>query len=474
MIRKACDSCYKQKKRCEGTRPCSTCHRLGKICTYTKKEKDGSIVSERQDLPNISTLKVDPLTPEIARQLEERFFTIPSLVISREQFVNAKEFIKLAAYALAARERDLHAVVSHAELYSSARAQFDRFMEDESNHFHGSMDIIMACKLLSAYEFSIERFYRAWHTSGSMCRCITADCINFLDSKRSERWRRRTEEETDEARLAFWNAFHTDRMASMATDFTPCLATNAISTYLCDERGRSTGRRIEDDWQGQDLPLFAYIAIAATFWEETGLLSKECYGSRSTLTENEILTKYEARSRYLTSFQEQTSRVVINTSEQYFIGFLLQTLVQAACIQFYVSAISHGLSYKEQLKHAAFRAFLHLGSIDADLGIYNNLLCYTLFRAGTSLLELYTDQEPEIWQGLTILSSMLERLALVHPGAGTFVKELRLGMEGKEISGTITEFIRSNQRLEVDDFDTLLKMWAQTSKDIQDSLAIAP
>ncbi|KAG7143242.1 putative transcriptional regulatory protein C3H8.08c like [Verticillium longisporum] len=41
-IPKACGACRQSKVKCDGQRPCSRCHSLRKVCTFTERPKDAN------------------------------------------------------------------------------------------------------------------------------------------------------------------------------------------------------------------------------------------------------------------------------------------------------------------------------------------------------------------------------------------------------------------------------------------------
>lgn len=514
-LHRACDLCYKRKKKCDGALPCSTCSRLKHECTYTDRpvqnhnsELSASLLdrvarlekqlalnnataspsatpSSRMSLPNIlsptpvSTYS-DYLSPVLRQQMEEKFFEVPNFIITREQFQNGHDAMRLIVFALVALHADFMSLTSHSELYATGREKLRALMDDEAKLYSNSTDIIRTWTLNGIYEFYTELYPRSWISIGIATRLVTCDSQNILDLPIEHRWRDRTAEQADLSRTLFWHVFLTDRLASWVTGFSPGLSVMGIRNFLCDERGISTGHRLQDDWRNKKLPVFAYLCIGASFFERTENLNRECfYADSGPLPRDVTLRKFEARSAEIHKFQAETSDN-IDMTDAFNVGanLLLQLMIQAALLQLYSFGVDKDFPFHGRLKFAAFRSFLQLGSIDADFGIYNVILYHTLFKAGCALISL-SGVDPdidhdfttvELSQGLVIILTMLNNLALQCPGAHSLIKQLESGMDGQSMQVSIPDLVKSRNEsnasaaLEGEEIDRLLEMFSQAAE----------
>lgn len=457
------------------------------------------------------------LTPALRQHLEQRFFEVPNFLVSRQQFQRGLECMRLIAFALVALQPEFANIVSHNMLYLNSREKVRAIMDDEAKLYPNSSDVIRTWTFIGLYEFYVELYPRSWISIGTSTRLVTCDSQNILDLPSKSRWKDRTNEQIDETRALFWHVFMTDRMASWVTGFSPGLSVMGIRNYLCDDQGISTNHRLQDDWRGKNLPVFAYLAIGASFFERNENLHKECfYSDDGRLPHDVVMRRFENRSLEIHEFQSLTSANIDATSAiSLGASLVLQIFIQAALLQLYTFAVDHDLPFHGRLKFSAFRSFLQLGSIDADFGVYNVVLYHTLFKAGCALVKLFpaapkihstttsqpsrshaaqmmgdngretgtstpTDHEftrVELSQGLVIILSMLHNLSHTCPGAKTLIKQLESGMDGQKMKVSIPEMVSSrNQQhlaemqqqgievLESGELDKLLEMFSQAAE----------
>ena len=413
---------------------------------------------------------------------------IPNFCLTIEQFRESPELVKLTVCSLVAREQHYQGDIAHRTLYDYARQELRSMLDDEASIYVHTVKILTAMILLCYYEFSNELFYRSWVTVGTLTRLAVIDRLQRLDLKEGSPWKTRSAAELDAGRVTFWNCFLMDRIASWTAGASPGFAVQEIRTYLCDATGSSTGYHLTDEWRGADLPIFAYIMIAAQLWEQNDALFRVCFqADQGTLSGSDVRKKFAIQLNHIYALRDQSLRSMVLKDLDIFGNILLQLIVQSSLLQLCEKAVENDLPLREELKAAAFRTFLQLGNIHAEIGIYNAILTHTLFKAGLALIKLsaWTKTEPhdndsqiliELKQGLTIIVTMLENLSATDPGAKNFVMQLQAGMNGSTMSQSVSELVLSSEQISAkqiegihenslvsEDISSLQKMFNQTT-----------
>lgn len=427
--------------------------------TSVTANSDGAGKTSATDASTTTPYKI---TPAQRKTCEDRFFEVPTLGLSVEQLQKSHEYLKLAVYCLVTLDTSLVADLNHRQLYDEARRQLRIVMEDESSIYVDTVEILTALRFLTYYEFSNEFFYRSWITVGTLVRLMVIDRMPRLDVELSLYHKHRSEVEKNEARLCFWNGWLLDSVASWTGEASPAISVSELRTFLCDLDGAPTGYNLTDDWRGTKLPIYAYIMIAAYCWEENSKLFSACFfAENGLLPEQEIRKRFAIRLQYLFSLRRHASRIASKSETDVFLNVLLQVIIQSALLQLCTKAIEMRIPYQAELRSAAFRTVLQLKNIEPTLGVHSAILVHTLFKAGLAMIKLNAASpdangtagtDTELMQGLTIVVSLIEKIAISHPGARNFVKQLKAGMSGNLMSESIGELVMTS--------DKMMEKWA--------------
>lgn len=361
-------------------------------------------------------------------------------MLTEDDFHSAHECVQLIVYALQ-RFDD-----TSQGLYLEARQKVRELQDDDVMTYTHAMDILKAWILIGIFEFGTDQYRRSWASIGMATRLVT--CMSM---ERLESWVGRPIR--NEHRIVFWHVFMADRLASWTTGFTPGLPDD-ITTFLCENNGESLGFGIRD-WRGRDLPSFAALSVAVSFFVRN-----------ERLKVSGTLPQFEQTAAELQELANCAKDKLPNL------------IIQAGLLQLWTYAIEKKYPCHGRLKFAAFRTFLQLGSIDADLGLYNFILYHSLFKAGCALLLLLDQFEQninveytktELSQGLVVISTMLKNLSK-YPGARSVSAQIQAGMEGQKMLVSVPEIVKSrlpsmkSTEVKFDELDMLLAMFAQANE----------